>query len=96
MRHQTAAEYIKERLMKMYEDICPECKSHLDVGEKCKCRLINKMKESIISGERVSIELNRMDFSNVKIRKVTEQEVMVEDSEKRIWDIDMDSIVEVK
>lgn len=79
--------------MKMYEKKCPLCGNRLDPEEKCKCQIINKMKEYKESGKRINIELNRVDFLNAKVKKVTEQEIIIEDSTGKSWDIDMDSVV---
>lgn len=97
MKRQTVEEFIKERrLLKMYKRKCLFCNSNLDPDEKCKCRLIKKLKELMLDGSRAKFELNQMDFENLLIKEITEQEVKVEDSNGRSWDIDMDSIVSVQ
>lgn len=96
MKRQTVLEYLKERKIKMYENICPICKDHLDPGEKCKCQLIEKMQKFAESGKKVNVEVNRADFTGVEIKKVTDQEVVVKDLHKRLWEIDIDAVVDVK
>lgn len=96
MKRQTVLEYVRERKMQMYENICPMCNSHLDFGEKCKCQLIDRAKKNMKLGKRVKIELNNTyDFPNVRILKVSEQEITVEDLTGRTLDIDVDSLTNV-
>lgn len=96
MKRQTVLEYIKERRLKMYEDICPTCNSHLDPGEKCKCQLIANAKKNMERKKRVKIELNNTyDFPDVRILRADEQEITVEDLTGRTLDIDIDSLTNV-
>ena len=80
----------------MYRKECPLCGNMLDPGEKCKCQLIKKMNEIMKAGKRVHFELNQTDFEKVLIKQVTEQEVKIEDSEGREWELDMDSVEGIK
>lgn len=95
MKHQTAAEYLKEKMMKMYERKCPICGESIDPGEKCKCQLRKKLEKFAASGEPVNMELTRVDLNRVIIAKVRDQEVIIRDIEGRISGIDFDLIESV-
>lgn len=92
MKHQTVAEYLKERILKMYERKCPICGESIDPGEKCKCQLRQKLEKFATSGEPVNMELTRVDLNRVIITKVRDQEVIIKDIEGRISGIDLDLI----
>lgn len=95
MKRQTAAEYLKERMMKMYEKECPVCGARIDPEEKCKCQLRKRLEKFAASGKPVNMELARVDLSRVVISKVREQEVIIKDVDGRISGIDLDSIVDI-
>lgn len=95
MKHQTMAEYLKERMMKMYEKKCPLCGDRLDPEEKCKCQIIKKLKEFMKDNRVVTIELPRTRFDIALVKQVMEQEIKIEDVEGKQWDIDIDSIIDV-
>lgn len=95
MKHQTMTEYLKERMMKMYEKKCPVCGAHIDPEEKCKCQLRKRLEKFATSGELINMELTRVDLSRVVIAKIREQEVIIKDTDGRISGIDLDSIVDI-
>lgn len=95
MKYQTAAEYLKERMIKMYEKKCPLCGNTLDPEEKCKCQLRKTLEKFALSGEPVNMELTKIDLNRVVVTKVRDQEVIVKDAGGRISGIDLDSIVDV-
>lgn len=95
MKHQTAAEYIRERMTKMYEKKCPLCGNRLDPGEKCKCQLRKRLEKFAASGEPVNMELTRVDLFRVIITRVRDQEVVIKDEDNKISGIDLDLIEKV-
>lgn len=95
MKHQTATEYLKERVMKMYEKKCPICGDYLDPGEKCKCQLRKKLEKFVVSGEPVNMELTKVDLNGIVVAKVRDEEVIIKDLEGRISGIDLDLIEKV-
>lgn len=95
MKRQTVAEYLKERIIKVYEKKCPVCGAHIDPEEKCKCQIRKRLEKYAVSGEPVNMELTRVDLNRVVIAKVREQEVIVKDMEGKITGIDLDSIVDI-
>jgi len=95
VKHQTAAEYLKERIIKVYEKKCPVCGAHIDPEEKCKCQIKKRLEKYAVSGEPVNMELTRVDLNRVVISKVREQEVIIKDMDGRISGIDLDLIENV-
>lgn len=95
MKRQTVAEYLKERIIKVYEKKCPVCGAHIDPEEKCKCQIRKRLEKYAVSGEPVNMELTRVDLNRVVISKVREQEVIIKNSDGKITGIDFDLIENV-